>query len=128
MYQTRLAQAMAKWKVQGTKKFKRKRIMMTETFESQNFNMTNTIIDLKDQNESKEQRTIQKGHSKFKQLYIRKIHAELRHRLNQWKCMMSLKDHKAKKLDKNILGKMKKRFYREAFDKFRTTLKQIEVF
>jgi hypothetical protein len=119
---------MAKWKVQGTKKLKRKRIMMTETFESENYNMTNTIIDLNEKNESTEARTVQKGHLKFKQLYIRKIHAELRHRLKQWKGMMSLKDHKAKKFDKAILGKMKKRFYRDAFDKFRGTLKEIEVF
>ena len=41
---------MAKWKVQGTKKLKRKRIMMTETFESENYNMTNTIIDLNEKN------------------------------------------------------------------------------
>ena len=42
--------------------------------------------------------------------------------------MMSLKDHKANKLDKFILAKIKKRFYRDAFDKFRATLKEIEVF
>ena len=102
--------------------------MMTETFESENYKMTNTIIDLNDKNASTEVRTIQKGHLKFKQLYTRKIHAELRHRLNQWKGMMSLKDHKAKKFDKFILAKMRKRFYRDAFDKFKDTLREIEVF
>lgn len=128
MYKQRLVQALAKWKVQGTKKVKRKRIMMTETFESENYNMTNTIIDLKDKNDSTELRTVQKGHSKFKQLYTRKIHAELRHRLKKWALMLSLKDEKAKKFDKIILGKMKKRFYRDAFDKFKSTLREIEVF
>ena len=89
-------QALTKWKVQGTKKLKRKRMMMTETFESQNTEFTNNIIDLTDKNNTTQVRQVQKGHLKFKKLYLRKIHAELRHRMNQWRKMLSLKDVKAK--------------------------------
>jgi monomeric isocitrate dehydrogenase len=102
--------------------------MMTETFESENLEFTNNIIDLNEKNTSTQVRTVQKGHAKFKRLYVRKIHEELRHRMKQWRLMLSLKAHKAKVFDKVILGNMKKRFYRASFDKFKSSLNQIDQF
>ena len=118
-YKNRVADAFESWKKKCAKKKRKKRKMMTESIESQNDAMQEEIKKVSDDVVAKEVRSVKKGNLKFKKMYKKVIDDELRWALRRWKRMLDTKKETAKKLEATVLIKMKKRLYREAFDKYR---------
>ena len=62
---------------------------------------------------------MQKGNTKIKKMLHKAYEMELKHWLLKWKNIIETKKKTCEKLDKAVLQKMRKRFYREAFEKFK---------
>ena len=92
---------------------------MTESIESQNDAMQEEIKKVSDDVVAQEVRSVKKGNLKFKKMYKKVIDDELRWALRRWKHMLDTKKETANNLEATVLIKMKKRLYREAFDKYR---------
>lgn len=97
---------------------------MNMEMEQESVGIQDELKKVKEQIAAEEVRSSKKGNDKFKKLFERARHAELRYRLEQWKNQIKSKSQTADKLEKTVLRKMNKRFLREAFDKYRKQCKR----
>ena len=51
---------------------------------------------------------------------------ELKYRVEQWREALQARSDKMKKLDKAVVAKMKKRYYRQIFDMYRNKIEAIK--
>lgn len=99
---------------------------MQTDFGSENAAIEDEIIATTKKVQAAKVSSVRQGNAKFKRMIIKAYKKELKYRVEQWKEALKSRSEKMQKLDKAVVAKVKKRFYRQIFDMYKSKIDAIK--